>query len=104
MNSIRRFLVVVLLITTTVVAFVAVWYGYRNSMAEAESLFDERLRDVANVLAETAEFRRSRLWGALAPMRMVGCGQSLGENAGMVGLEVHQHWVALGVATSHCNP
>ncbi len=53
MSSIRRFLVVVLLATTAIVALVAIWYGYRNSMAEAEQLFDKRLSDVANVLAET---------------------------------------------------
>jgi two-component system sensor histidine kinase QseC len=54
MNSIRRFLVVVLLATITLINFMAALHGYRTSMAEAEQLFDEQLADIADVLAVTA--------------------------------------------------
>ena len=54
MNSIRRFLVVVLLATITLVNFLAALHGYRTSMAKAELLFDEQLADIASVLAVTA--------------------------------------------------
>ena len=51
MSSIRRFLVVVLLATITLINFLATLHGYRTSMAEAEKLFDTKLADVAAVLA-----------------------------------------------------
>lgn len=51
MNSIRRFLVIVLLATITLINFVAALHGYRSSMAEAEKLFDQQLADIAGVLA-----------------------------------------------------
>ncbi len=51
MTSIRRFLVVVLLATITLINFLATLHGYRTSMAEAEKLFDTKLADVAAVLA-----------------------------------------------------
>jgi two-component system sensor histidine kinase QseC len=54
LNSIRRFLVVVLLATITLVNFLAALHGYRTSMAKAELLFDEQLADIASVLAVTA--------------------------------------------------
>ncbi len=53
MNSIRRFLIVVLLGTIMLVNIAAVVYGYRNSMIEAEKLFDEQLMSIASILAET---------------------------------------------------
>ncbi len=55
MNSIRRFLVIVLLATITLVNFLAALHGYRTSMAEAERLFDRQLADIASVLAASAE-------------------------------------------------
>jgi len=54
-TSIRRFLVVVLLATITLVNFMAALHGYSSSMARAEELFDSQLADVASVLAETAD-------------------------------------------------
>lgn len=54
MSSIRRFLVVVLLATITLINFLAAVHGYRTSMAEAEMLFDFQLADIAAVLAVTA--------------------------------------------------
>lgn len=53
MNSIRRFLIVVLLATTILANLLAAGYGYRSSMAEAEQLFDIRLAEIAGVLAAT---------------------------------------------------
>jgi two-component system sensor histidine kinase QseC len=54
MSSIRRFLVVVLLATITLISFLAALHGYRTSMAEAEQLFDAQLADIAAVLSLTA--------------------------------------------------
>ena len=53
MSSIRRFLVVVLLATITLINFLAALHGYRTSMKEAERLFDAQLADIAAVLAVT---------------------------------------------------
>jgi two-component system sensor histidine kinase QseC len=53
-SSIRRFLVVVLLATITLINFLAALHGYRTSMAKAEQLFDAQLVDIAEVLAVTA--------------------------------------------------
>jgi two-component system sensor histidine kinase QseC len=53
--SIRRFLVIVLLATITLVNFLAALHGYRTSMAEAERLFDRQLDDIASVLSASAE-------------------------------------------------
>ena len=53
MSSIRRFLVVVLLATITLINFLAALHGYRTSMAEAERLFDAQLADIAAVLLVT---------------------------------------------------
>lgn len=55
MSSIRRFLVIVLLATITLVNFLAALHGYRTSMAEAERLFDRQLEDIASVLSASAE-------------------------------------------------
>ena len=54
MSSIRRFLVVVLLATITLINFLAALHGYRTSMAKAEQLFDAQLVDISEVLAVTA--------------------------------------------------
>lgn len=51
MRSIRRFLLAVVLTTVGVVTLAAAVYGYRNSVAEVEQLFDARLAEVAEVLA-----------------------------------------------------
>lgn len=53
MTSIRRYLIAVLLTAIAIVNFAAVWYGYRNSVAETEQLFDKRLADITAVLAAT---------------------------------------------------
>lgn len=54
MSSIRRFLVVVLLATITLVNFVAALHGYRTSMERAGELFDTQLADIASVLMAAA--------------------------------------------------
>ncbi len=54
MTSIRRFLVIILLATITLINFVAALQGYRSSMARADELFDAQIRDIAAVLAATS--------------------------------------------------
>lgn len=52
MNSIRVFLVVVILAVLTLFYFVAALHGYRSSMQEAERLFDKQLLDTARLIAD----------------------------------------------------
>ncbi|WP_339676927.1 ATP-binding protein [uncultured Zhongshania sp.] len=47
MNSLRRFLLVSLLSALMLVNFIAALHGYRASMAEAENLFDQKLKAMA---------------------------------------------------------
>jgi two-component system sensor histidine kinase QseC len=49
-NSIRIFLVVVLLATITLIVFVSALHGYRASMQQAQQLFDLKLADAAHLL------------------------------------------------------
>ncbi|MGB5472018.1 MAG: ATP-binding protein [Gammaproteobacteria bacterium] len=53
MNSIRIFLVVALLATMTLTVFLSALHGYRESMSEAQTLFDIKLADAAQLLAIT---------------------------------------------------
>jgi two-component system sensor histidine kinase QseC len=50
MNSIRAFLVIVLLATMTLIFFVSALRGYRSSMQQAELLFDGHLQDIARLM------------------------------------------------------
>jgi two-component system sensor histidine kinase QseC len=52
-NSIRIFLVSVLLATITLTIFLSALHGYRSSMAQAQQLFDIKLSDAAQLLAGT---------------------------------------------------
>jgi len=52
MKSIRKFLVIALLATMTLIIFVAALRGYRGSMQQTELLFDEQLHDIADLLNE----------------------------------------------------
>jgi two-component system sensor histidine kinase QseC len=52
-TSIRVFLVVALLATMTLTVFLSALHGYRASMAEAQTLFDTKLADAAQLLAAT---------------------------------------------------
>jgi len=51
MNSIRVFLVVVILAAITLFSFIAALRGYQSSMQEAERLFDKQLLDTARLIA-----------------------------------------------------
>mgnify|MGYP005844396373 CR=1 FL=1 len=51
MNSIRVFLVAVILAVITLFYFVAALRGYQSSMQEAERLFDKQLLDTAHLIA-----------------------------------------------------
>jgi two-component system sensor histidine kinase QseC len=51
LNSIRVFLVVVILAVMTLFTFVAALRGYQSSMLEAERLFDKQLLDTARLIA-----------------------------------------------------
>ncbi|MGK2927490.1 MAG: sensor histidine kinase N-terminal domain-containing protein, partial [Lysobacterales bacterium] len=51
MNSIRVFLVAVILAVITLFYFVAALRGYQSSMQEAERLFDKQLLDTARLIA-----------------------------------------------------
>ncbi len=51
MNSIRNFLITVILSTITLVVFLSALNGYRDSMSKAEELFDMALVDKANLLS-----------------------------------------------------
>lgn len=53
MSSIRIFLVVALLSTMTLTVFLSALHGYRSSMSEAQTLFDTKLADAAQLLAVT---------------------------------------------------
>jgi two-component system sensor histidine kinase QseC len=50
-TSIRIFLVVALLATMTLTVFISALHGYRASMSEAQTLFDTKLADAAQLLA-----------------------------------------------------
>ncbi|HET6564757.1 MAG TPA: ATP-binding protein [Xanthomonadales bacterium] len=51
MNSIRVYLVVVILAAITLFSFIAVLRGYQSSMQEADRLFDKQLLDTARLIA-----------------------------------------------------
>ena len=51
MKSIRTFLIIVILSTVTLMAFLSALNGYRNSMAKAEQLFDSELADKSHLLS-----------------------------------------------------
>ncbi len=59
MNSIRVFLVVVILAVITLFYFIAALRGYQSSMLEAERLFDKQLLDTARLIANIHTERRA---------------------------------------------
>lgn len=59
MNSIRVFLVVVILAVITLFYFIAALRGYQSSMLEAERLFDMQLLDTARLIANIHTERRA---------------------------------------------
>lgn len=59
MKSIRVFLIIVLLSTITLMAFLSALNGYRDSMAKAEQLFDAQLIDKTYLLSMAFSARQS---------------------------------------------
>jgi two-component system sensor histidine kinase QseC len=53
MKSIRTYLLFALLAIITLVTFFSVLHGYQSSIAKAEQLFDERLQNLAEIIAIT---------------------------------------------------
>ncbi|TAL08783.1 MAG: two-component sensor histidine kinase, partial [Porticoccaceae bacterium] len=51
MKSIRSYLVIAVLSAITLTSFVAALYGYRASVAAAQTLFDAQLSDTASLIA-----------------------------------------------------
>lgn len=82
MNSIRRFLIVVLLATITLINFLAALYGYRSSMAEAVQLFDEQLANIATVLGSTPAGYYSTVTGDSAIAFQIWQGDNLEASSG----------------------
>jgi two-component system sensor histidine kinase QseC len=52
MTSIRRYLIIALLLVLALINTAAAFFGYQSSMVEAEKLFDDQLMSIASVLAE----------------------------------------------------
>ncbi len=57
MNSIRTFLVVILIATITLVNFVTVVHGYRKGMEESQRLFESRLEHHAHLISALFQLR-----------------------------------------------
>ncbi|MDH5357410.1 MAG: ATP-binding protein [Gammaproteobacteria bacterium] len=51
MKSIRTYLLVALLAIITLVTFVSLLHGYQSSISKAQQLFDQRLRNMAEIIA-----------------------------------------------------
>ena len=60
MTSIRKFLLVAILATLTLFNFIAALRGYQSSMTEAETLFDNQLLDLSQLVSNLDETRISR--------------------------------------------
>ena len=60
MRSIRRFLIIVLLATVTLVNFLAALNGYRSSLATADKLFDEQLMHIAAIFTQHVDIQESQ--------------------------------------------
>ena len=68
MNSIRVFLVVVILAVITLFSFLAALRGYQSSMLEAERLFDKQLLDTARLIANIHTEHTARNIGSEASL------------------------------------
>lgn len=66
MNSIRRYLVLVLLAAITLTVFLAALHGYRASMAQIEAFMDSALSERAHLLAMSA----THTIGSYSPVEM----------------------------------
>lgn len=61
MKSIRTYLLFALLAIITLVTFFSVLHGYQSSIAKAEQLFDERLQNLAEIIAITNKDNNARI-------------------------------------------
>lgn len=64
MNSIRTYLLLALLAIITIVTFLSALQGYQSSINEVDELFDQRLRDLAEIIVQAnhdTEKREERL-------------------------------------------
>lgn len=60
MKSIRLYLLLALLATITLVSFLSVLQGYRSSTQKVDELFDQRLRDLADIIVHANHDTRPR--------------------------------------------
>ncbi len=60
MKSIRLYLLLSLLAIITLVTFLSLLHGYRSSMAQAQTLFDQRLRSMAEIIANANQNTQTR--------------------------------------------
>ncbi len=61
MNSIRSFLIVILISTITLVSFLTALHGYRESIKEAQLLFEDQLRQQADILGTVPVHKDSEI-------------------------------------------
>ncbi|MFW5447909.1 MAG: histidine kinase dimerization/phospho-acceptor domain-containing protein, partial [Methylophagaceae bacterium] len=61
MKSIRTYLLFALLAIITLVTFFSVLHGYQSSITKAEQLFDERLQNLAEIIAITNQDSEPRI-------------------------------------------
>ena len=60
MKSIRLYLLLALLATITLVSFLSVLQGYRSSTQTVDELFDQRFRDLADIIVHANHDTRPR--------------------------------------------
>ncbi|PHS69042.1 MAG: sensor histidine kinase [Methylophaga sp.] len=63
MKSIRTYLLLALLAIITLVTFVSLLHGYQSSITKAQQLFDERLRNLAEIIANVNQDIQPRTTG-----------------------------------------
>lgn len=61
MKSIRTYLLLALLAIITLVTFVSLLHGYQSSIAKAQQLFDERLRNLSEIIANANQDIQPRI-------------------------------------------
>jgi len=64
MKSIRTYLLLALLSIITLVTFVSLLHGYQSSITKAQQLFDIRLRNMAEIIANANQDTQPRVAGA----------------------------------------
>ncbi|HHA19059.1 MAG TPA: sensor histidine kinase, partial [Methylophaga sp.] len=61
MKSIRTYLLLALLSIITLVTFVSLLHGYQSSIAKAQQLFDIRLHNIAEIIANANQNTQPRV-------------------------------------------